>query len=858
MRSLLAILLISFLFVSCDFDDDPAPTIDAGIQEEIRSIVDRIATETEMPGAVVAVKYGNRELFDYAWGLSDMENNTAMESNMKFRIGSVTKTFTAIVVLQLVDEGLLNLGDIISAFEIEGIDWNQIQYSDEITIEQLLNMTSGLYNYTDGGLTEAQSENATVHFSAVDTVQYIYEDEPENKPGEACNYTNTAYQILGLIVEEVTGNSIGSEITSRIINKYGFESTSYPEDYDVNMPEPYAHGYWYDPVKEEIRDYTVQDVAVAGAAGAIISDVYDLIEWTEMISFGSLISPELFAKQKTWNVMGDGTISYGYGMMNCMGFIGHSGNISGYSNFSMRNPELDLTIVVYTNTEDSRPEHTSGTYNMFKEIAELFLENETKGSSTSEYKHPQAADYSSLSWSEAFEAAHSKFSREYAFTQWKAIDFNNLHAKFFPEIVAAEAAIDFDRYYRTLRAYLFSIPDGHVMITPPEPIGLSADEVAGGFGLAAAELDDGRVVAAAVTEGGPAAGAGIQIGSEILAWNGAEVNVAIENVSILWSDGPPATDENRRVEQVRFLTRAQVGDSRTVVFRNPGKSEPVSAVMTAIDDDKRGLDLVNFASRPDMEDVEKLVDYRILDSGYGYMRVYIESDMDGESEYAWNVYDKFEEAIEYFANLNVPGLIVDLRGNMGGSDQTTADLCGFFYEEARHYENQFMYNALTDTFQWVSYDEKTSSLLSPRPLEITPQSVYYGGPVIALVNPACISSGEGIAMGIQKSGHGYVVGFFGTNGSFGITGGNLIMPFSPEYSFGFEYPVGRSLDAEFVVQLDSGKTERAVSFQTSVFPSPWKTCWLTRAVLTWSCNMPLSSLMMGSRQAFVPIFSWPA
>ncbi|MCF8144335.1 MAG: peptidase S41 [Deltaproteobacteria bacterium] len=428
-------------------------------------------------------------------------------------------------------------------------------------------------------------------------------------------------------------------------------------------------------------------------------------------------------------------------------------------------------------------------------------------------------DYSTLSWSEAFEAANAKFSREYAFTEWKGVDFGNLYARFAPRIAAAEAAADTDTYYRTLREYLFSIPDGHIMITSPDQVGLSADEIAGGFGLVAAELDDGRIIAAAVTDGGPAANAGIQVGAELLAWNGVPVDVAVEAVSVLWNKEPPATNENRRMEKIRFLTRAAVGAARTVDFRNPGESEPHSAVMIAIDDHKKGLDLVNFAPSPDMEDVMKLVEYRVLDSGYGYVRVYVESDMDGESEYAWAVYAKFEEAIKYFVELNVPGLIVDLRGNMGGSDETAADLSGFFYREARHYENQFLYNALTGEFMWVFMDEKEGDILPiPKPLEIMPQSVYYGGPVIALVNPACISSGEGIAMGIKGSPNGRVVGFFGTNGSFGITGGTIIMPYTSEFRCGFAYPIGRSLDADFVVQIDSGKDGKGGVFPNNRVP----------------------------------------
>ena len=425
--------------------------------------------------------------------------------------------------------------------------------------------------------------------------------------------------------------------------------------------------------------------------------------------------------------------------------------------------------------------------------------------SSPSYSRPEAADYSAISWSDAFEAAQIKFSKEYAFTEWKDVDFQNLYETFAPIIAAAEASNDLESYYGAVREYLFSIPDGHITITSRTRLGLATDMIDGGFGLALAELDDGRIIAAAVVDGGPAAIAGVQQGAEILQWNGFAIDDAIGGVSVLWSNEPPATNEHRRLEQIRFLTRAPIGESRNVSFMNPGESEAAAADMTAVDDDKEGLALVNFAPRPADEDILKLVEYRVLDGGYGYVRVYMETDPENDEGYAWAVYEKFEEAVRHFVDLNVPGVIVDLRGNQGGSDQTTADLLGFFYDEAEHYENQFLYNSLTGEFMWVRGNEKNNVIYPlPIPLQITPQDVYYDGPVIALVNPACISSGEGMTMGIKKSRQGRVVGFFGTNGSFGIEGGQIKMPFESDAPISISYPIGRSLDANLVVQLDSG------------------------------------------------------
>jgi D-alanyl-D-alanine carboxypeptidase len=373
MRNYLSLLLMCFVLFSCDSDDKPAATLDADTQAKIKHVVDSISAARGCPGTIVAVKSGNKELFEYAWGMQDTENKIAMTSNLNFRIGSVTKTFTATVVLQLIEEGKLKFEDIMNTFAIEGIDWAKVPYSDQITIAQLINMTSGLYNYTDAGLTELISQDPLAHYTAVQTVQYIYEEEAIHKPGESLNYTNTGYQILGLIVEKVTGNTIGAEITSRIIDKYGLSNTKYPEGTDVLIPEPFCHGYWYDPIKKEVRDLTMQDVAVAGAAGALISNIYDLNKWMELLANGTLLTNETQEKRKTWLPMGFNNADYGYGLMNIKGFLGHAGNISGYSNFSMRNPDEDLTIIAFVNTEDSRPGHAGTEFLLFQAIAKIFV-----------------------------------------------------------------------------------------------------------------------------------------------------------------------------------------------------------------------------------------------------------------------------------------------------------------------------------------------------------------------------------------------------------------------------------------------------------------------------------------------------
>jgi len=123
------------------------------------------------------------------------------------------------------------------------------------------------------------------------------------------------------------------------------------------------------------------------------------------------------------------------------------------------------------------------------------------------------ADFSSLSWTKAFDSMHDRLSREYAFTEWKGIDWQHLYDGYAPKIKEAESNSDFNAYYLALRAYLNEIPDGHVRVNNIGEI--DNQYIGGGFGLSAAKLSDGSVIAAWVDESSPAYTAGMRAGARL-------------------------------------------------------------------------------------------------------------------------------------------------------------------------------------------------------------------------------------------------------------------------------------------------------------------------------------------------------
>jgi carboxyl-terminal processing protease len=391
-------------------------------------------------------------------------------------------------------------------------------------------------------------------------------------------------------------------------------------------------------------------------------------------------------------------------------------------------------------------------------------------------------------WLSAFDDLHTTLRYEYAFTHWKKIDWSALSAEFRPCIQAAEAANDSAVYFLALREYIYSIPDGHMELLPNSQKAnnfierLMQEQIGGSYGLALIGLDDGRVVASIVTDSGPASNAGMQIGAEILEWNGESIESALENIPEIWAYNPGATNEVRRLNQYRFIGRAPVGSTTQVTFKNPGQTTIITKTLSAVDDHFETYWLTHFY--PTAEDFEERIQYDILDSGYGYVKVTSEGFSAHTNR---SVKDKFLEAIQTFVNHSVPAVILDFRHNAGGTDEVAAYISGFFYDSPALYEHIAYYDRTTLTFEIVNT------------LLIEPQSPYFGGRVIAMVGPGGISSGEGPPMAIQKLPQGQVISFYASNGSFGMAAGRFNMP----CDLSVTYTNGRSLDRDHNIQIDS-------------------------------------------------------
>jgi D-alanyl-D-alanine carboxypeptidase len=370
------------------------PTADA-----LQTAVETFMEDTGFPGAVVLVAMPDRETWTGAFGIADREAGTPMRTDMRLRVGSVTKTFTATVVLQLVDEGRLSLDDTLAALLPDAAD---LPHAEAITLRQILNMRSGVFNYTEHpGLFGTVPGNEDRVWTPAELVDIARQHDAYFAPGSDFHYSNTNYILLEMIVERATGNAFGDELRRRVLDPLGLTATTLPTTPD--MPEPFAHGYGGDPalmnperdpeaedidptpasqtddtapsdgasepaspVKIDLaalRDSTRFPPSLAAGAGAIVSTVEDLDRWIDAMLDGWSLTPETqaarMAMEPTPANEAESAGGYGLGIMQQEDVTGHGGGILGYTCYAGRHDASGANVVILTNGEGNGTEDGS-------------------------------------------------------------------------------------------------------------------------------------------------------------------------------------------------------------------------------------------------------------------------------------------------------------------------------------------------------------------------------------------------------------------------------------------------------------------------------------------------------------------
>ncbi|MFI1971575.1 serine hydrolase domain-containing protein [Streptomyces cinnamoneus] len=320
------------------------------------------AVAAGIPGAVAEVR-DESGVWRGSSGVTALDGGRAARGDERFRAGSVTKSFVATVVLQLVAEGELGLDDDIER-HLPGL----VPDGGHITVRQLLNHTSGLADYFKVLLPDLKAlptlQKAT--YTPRELVALAVKAGEERKgpkpvPGRTWDYSNTNYVVLGLLVEKVTGRSLGSEITRRLIRPLHLTGTSFPDS--ARLTGRHLNGYerlGAAPGAGPFVDFTAFNPSTIWAAGTLISTTHDLNRFYRALLGGELLPQNLLREMRTMQPMGDDRPgrAYGLGLEENRNLcaadgpvVGHTGSVAGYNTFSVTTADGKRQITLALSTD---------------------------------------------------------------------------------------------------------------------------------------------------------------------------------------------------------------------------------------------------------------------------------------------------------------------------------------------------------------------------------------------------------------------------------------------------------------------------------------------------------------------------
>ncbi len=326
---------------------DATREMDAGIAKELDAAIDQTMTAASIPGAIIGV-WGPGGHYVRAAGVADKATGAPMNTDFFSRIGSVTKTFTVTGVLQLADQGKLGLDDPIGNY-LDGVP-----QGDKITLRQLAQMRSGLENYANStAFQHALVANPYRNFTPQELLGYAFAEPMPFPPGQGYEYSNTNTVLLGLVVEKLSGQTLPNYIKDHILTPLGMNHTNFPTT--NAFPAPHAQGYTEATANGTEATATDWNPAWGWAAGAMISTLDDMHIWAPALATGALLSPAMQAQRlQTLSMPGQPPgQTYGLGIFNLGGWIGHNGSVPGYQAVSVYLPEKQTTLVILTNTDIS-------------------------------------------------------------------------------------------------------------------------------------------------------------------------------------------------------------------------------------------------------------------------------------------------------------------------------------------------------------------------------------------------------------------------------------------------------------------------------------------------------------------------
>jgi D-alanyl-D-alanine carboxypeptidase len=317
----------------------------------LTAAIKRVMRQASIPGAIVGLWQRGTAPYVKAFGVRDTATGQPMSTNLRMRIGSETKTFTGTALLQLVDQGKVCLDCPINEY-LSGVP-----HGNAITIRELAEMRSGLFDYTSN---EAFLQASLTHpgrgWTPSQLLAYTFSKPLLFAPGTSFNYSNANFVLLGLVVETVSHEPLATYIEQHILKPEHLTHTSLPDG--AAFPSAHANGYTnieclaLGSACGTTLNATSWNPSFTWAAGAMISTLGDLRRWARDVATGKLLTTAT-QRQRARFIPEPGArlVGYGLALQSVNGWIGHDGSLPGYQSLTIYLPSQQATVVALTNRD---------------------------------------------------------------------------------------------------------------------------------------------------------------------------------------------------------------------------------------------------------------------------------------------------------------------------------------------------------------------------------------------------------------------------------------------------------------------------------------------------------------------------
>ena len=301
----------------------------------IDSLLNYFFTNNKMMGSITIAK-NDKIQYNHSFGYTEITDQLKLpsDSKTKYRIGSITKMFTSVMIFQLIEEKKLNLNTPLAKF------FPAISNANKITIADLLDHHSGLHNFTNDN---SYHEWETKPKTEKEMLELFGHEKSDFQPGEKAEYSNTNYVLLGYIIEKITGDTYSNELRKRILDKIHLKNTYYGHKINPQNDEAFSYsfkdGLW--------REEPETDMSIPGGAGSIVSTPEDLIKFINALFQGKLIDKKSLNKMMTLkDNIGMGIFRFPF---NKRYAFGHTGGIDGFASFLAYFPDDSTSIAFCSN-----------------------------------------------------------------------------------------------------------------------------------------------------------------------------------------------------------------------------------------------------------------------------------------------------------------------------------------------------------------------------------------------------------------------------------------------------------------------------------------------------------------------------